>query len=146
MIPPFDPTTGLLPQGIHEASWDEVVTRYGGTPRRQALLVGLTSGIEALRRARCRRVYIDGSFVTAKEEPGDFDVCWESAGVEGRLLDPVLLLFVQGRAAQKAAYGGEFFIAESIADPHGTRYLMFFQHTRDGTPKGIVALTLMEES
>lgn len=146
MIPPFDPTTGLLPPGIYESSWDELVTRYGGTPRRQALLAGLASGIEALRRARCRRPYIDGSFVTAKEEPGDFDVCWESAGVEGRLLDPVLLLFAQGCAAQKAAYGGEFFIAESTADPHGTRYLAFFQHTRDGTPKGIIALTLTEES
>ena len=48
----------------------------------------------------------------------------------------------RGKAAQKARFGGEFFIAESAADPHGTRFLEFFQHTRDGTPKGIVALTL----
>ncbi|MDQ2831408.1 MAG: hypothetical protein M3Y74_20470 [Chloroflexota bacterium] len=88
----------------------------------------------------------DGSFITAKEEPGDFDACWENRGVEGRLLDPVLLMFANGRAAQKAAYGGEFFIAESVADPHGTRYLAFFQQTRDGTTKGIVALTIGEES
>jgi hypothetical protein len=80
--------------------------------------------------------------VTAKENPGDFDACWESVGVNGRLLDPVLLTFANGRAAQKARFGGEFFIAESVADPHGTRFLEFFQHTRDGTPKGIVALTL----
>ncbi len=98
--------------------------------------------MEALRRAGCRRVYLDGSFVTAKENPGDFDACWESDGVDGRLLDPVLLTFTHGRAAQKERYGGEFFIAEGRADPHGTRYLDFFQHTRDGTPKGIVALTL----
>jgi hypothetical protein len=55
---------------------------------------------------------------------------------------PVLLTFDHGRAAQKARFGGEFFIAESGADPHGTRFLEFFQHTREGTPKGIVALTL----
>ena len=79
--------------------------------------------------------------MTAKENPGDFDACWESVGVDGRLLDPVLLTFANGRAAQKARFGGEFFIAESVADPHGTRFLEFFQHTRDGTPKGIVALT-----
>jgi len=145
VIPPFDPTTGLLPPGLHEASWEEIVDRYGGTPRRRTLLGGLRSGIDALRRAGCRRVYIDGSFITAKEEPGDFDACWENRGVEGRLLDPVLLMFANGRAAQKAAYGGEFFIAESVADPHGTRYLAFFQQTRDGTTKGIVALTIGEE-
>jgi len=146
MILPCDPTTGLLPAGLHEASWDEIVERYGWTPHRRALLAGLRSGVDALQRAGCRRVYIDGSFVTATEEPGDFDVCWDSRGVEGRLLDPVLLTFANGRAAQKAAYGGEFFIAESAADPHGTRYLAFFQQTRDGTPKGIVALMMREES
>lgn len=145
MIPPCDLTTGLLPAGLHEASWDEIVDRYGWTPRRRTLLAGLRGGIDALQRAGCRQVYIDGSFVTATEEPGDFDVCWESSGVEGRLLDPVLLTFANGRAAQKAAYGGEFFIAESAADPHGTRYLAFFQQTRHGTPKGIVALTIGEE-
>jgi len=79
-MPPFDPTTGLLPPGLHEASWEEIVDRYGGTPRRRTLLAGLRSGIDALRRAGCRRVYIDGSFITAKEEPGDFDACWESRG------------------------------------------------------------------
>lgn len=98
-----------------------------------------------LWRAGCRRIYIDGSFITATEEPGDFDACWDSRGVDGRLLDPVLLTFADGRAAQKAMYGGEFFIAEGAADPHGTRYLTFFQQTRDGTPKGIVALTREEE-
>lgn len=146
VIPPCDPTTGLLPPGIHETSWDEIVSRYGGTPHRRTLLAGLRSGIDTLKRAGCCRVYIDGSFITATEEPGDFDACWEVAGVQGRLLDPILLLFADGRAAQKAAYGGEFFIAESAADPHGTRYLAFFQQTRDGTPKGIVAVTIGEES
>ena len=141
MIPALDPKTGLLPPGIHDASWSDVVDRYGASPRRQFLLAGLAAGLAALQRAGCRRVYLDGSFVTAKENPGDFDACWESVGVNGRLLDPVLLTFANGRAAQKARFGGEFFIAESVADPHGTRFLEFFQHTRDGTPKGIVALT-----
>ena len=142
VIPLFDPDTGQLPPGIHHASWSEIVERYGQTPRRRTLLAGLEAGIAALRHAGCRILYIDGSFVGAKEDPGDFDVCWESAGVEGRLLDPILLTFGQRRAAQKEKYQGEFFIAQSAADPHGTRYLDFFQHTREGVPKGIVALSL----
>jgi hypothetical protein len=142
VIPSTDPKTGLLPPGVHEASWADLVDRYGYSPHRQALLTGLEAGLDALRRAGCRRVYIDGSFVAAKDNPGDFDACWESAGVNGPLLDPVLLTFGNGRAAQKARYGGEFFIAEGLADPHGARYLEFFQYSRDGIPKGIIALTL----
>ena len=58
--------------------------------------------MESLRLAGCRTVYIDGSFVTNKEIPNDFDACWEEAGVAPELLDPVLLRFDAGRAEQKA--------------------------------------------
>ena len=135
-----------MPPGIHVATWDEIAQRYGQSPHRRALLAGLEAGIAALRHAGCRMVYIDGSFVSAKEEPGDFDACWESAEVNGHLLDPVLLTFANRRAAQKEKYKGEFFIAESAADPHGTRYLEFFQRTREGAPKGIIALRLGGET
>ena len=43
--------------------------------------------------------------------PGDFDGCWEEAGIDFDLLDPVLLTFDPGRASQKAKYGGELFPA-----------------------------------
>jgi hypothetical protein len=46
-----------------------------------------------------------------------------------------LRTFAQQRAAQKAAFHGEFFPADALAD--GRRlYLDFFQTERDGTPKG----------
>ena len=44
--------------------------------------------------AGCRRAYVDGSFVTAKEVPGDFDGCWEAEDVDPDALDPVLLDFL----------------------------------------------------
>jgi hypothetical protein len=91
-------------------------------------------------------VYVDGSFVTAKDVPADFDACWEMAGVDFDLLDqlaPALLDWTQRRAAQKARFAGELFIAEAAADPWGTLYLEFFQLDRDtGQQKGIVALNL----
>ena len=102
MIPEFDPGTGNLPPGVHEATWDELLARYGYTPHRLALLAGLKAALDALRIAGCRRVYIDGSFVSAKQTPGDFDGCWEVTGVDPNLLDPVLLNFENRRAAQKA--------------------------------------------
>jgi|SRR5262245_23318398 len=144
MIPPLGPL-GRLPAGLHEATWDELVARFGTTPRRLSLLAGLKAALDALR-AGCRRAYVDGSFVTAKAMPNDVDVCWEMAGVDfDRLeqMEPVPLDWSQRRAAQKARFGCELFIADSAADPWGTPYLEFFQHDREtGEPKGIVVLDL----
>lgn len=141
-IPPFI-ESGNLPEGIHEATWDEIVDRYGITDRRRDLLEGLHTALDSLRDAGCSRAYIDGSFVTAKDEPGDFDACWETAGVDPDLLDPVLLTFANKRAEQKARFGGELFPAEWRAHPRGTRFLDYFQQDNvTGERKGIVSLDL----
>lgn len=144
IIPPFE-EGGNLPPGIHDARWDDIVARFGSTAWRRELLAGLRDGLENLRDAGCRRAYIDGSFITAKETPGDFDGCWETAGVDAGLLDPVLLVFANARAAQKERFGGELFLAEAIAAPDGTRFLDYFQRDKlTGEPKGIVAINLEE--
>jgi hypothetical protein len=63
--------------------------------------------------------------------------------VDPAAIDPVLLDFRHPRAAQKAKYGGELFVADSPATPHGARFLDFFQVDKTtGQPKGIVALEL----
>jgi hypothetical protein len=143
VIPPFDPATGNLPPGVHEATWDELLVRYGYTPHRLTLLAGLKAALDALRAAGCERAYVDGSFVTAKTVPGDFDACWETTGVQGALLDPVLLTFANQRAAQKAKFGGELFPAGAVADTVGTRFVDFVQVDKaTGSVKGIIAIGL----
>jgi hypothetical protein len=135
---------GLLPAGIHEAEWSEIWVAFGTTPYRKKLLRGFLRAVEALKAAGCRRVYLDGSFVTAKETPGDFDACWDPDGVEFLLLDPILLTFDHGRLAQKVKYGGELFPASTVAD-HGSMstFIEFFQiHKETGAPKGIIAMDL----
>lgn len=143
MVPPFDPSSGHLPPGVHDATWAELVARYGYTPRRLALLAGLKAALDALRAAGCQRAYINGSFVSAKEAPGDFDACWEVEGVDLERLDPALRRFGNRREAQKRTYGGELFPADWAADAAGTNFLAFFQRDRDtGQAKGIVAIDL----
>ena len=61
-------------------TWTETITAYGTSLWRLQLLAGLKAALDNLKAAGCRRAYIDGSFVTAKEHPGDFDACWELAG------------------------------------------------------------------
>jgi hypothetical protein len=143
MIPPFA-ASGSLPPGVHTATWAEFASAFGRTPHRRALLVGLRAALAALHAAGCRRVYIDGSFVTAKRRPHDFDGCWDMEGVNPDQLDPVLLTFDRGRAAQKAKYRGELFPAQFAEGGSGLTFLDFFQHDQEGRPKGIIALDLQE--
>jgi hypothetical protein len=80
MIPEFD-ERGNLPPGIHHSTWNEIVTRYATSVRRRELLDGLLDALRSLKGAGCATAYLDGSLVTSKNHPGDFDACWESSGV-----------------------------------------------------------------
>jgi hypothetical protein len=145
MIPPFD-ANGKLPPGVHFCTWEEFVARFGITQHRLNLIAGLKVAMTQLQSAGCPTVYIDGSFVTHKLVPGDFDACWEANGVDMTQLQsnaPILLKFDAKRAAQKAVYGGEFFPAGWPANSAGTPFLEFFQIDRDGNPKGIIAINLV---
>jgi hypothetical protein len=126
------------------ATWPDLVDRFGQTEWRQRLLAGLLEALLLLRAAGCRRVCVDGSFVTAKEVPGDFDGCWESDGVDFDRIDARLLTFDRGRATQKAAFLGELFVADWEADPQGTLFKDFFQLDREGRAKGIIVINLMD--
>ena len=142
MIPDLD-TDGNLPPGIHRATWTEIVTRYATSTHRRELLDGLLDALRSLKTAGCHTAYLDGSFVTAEEHPGDFDVCWEPAGVVPDRLDPELQDFSDGLAAQKARYGGELYPANWAANSDDIPFLEFFQHDRTTEqPKGIIAVDL----
>jgi hypothetical protein len=129
---------------VHVFTWEDFIARFGWNDRRRRLLTGLKSALGALKVAGCAWANIDGSFVMAKEEPGDFDACWDMTGVDPYRLDPVLLTFDPGRLTQKIKYGGELFPAQVTADGvSGKTYLEFFQIDKEtGKTKGIVAIDL----
>jgi hypothetical protein len=140
-IPALQPD-GLLPPGIHICSWAELDKAFGASLYRMSILLGLLEAARLLAKAGCRTLYVDGSFVTAKTFPGDFDACWEVAGVDASFVDPVFFDFANKRAAQKARFKGEVFLATHRAAA-GFTFLQFFQRDKaTGQPKGIVALDL----
>lgn len=120
--------------------------RFGSDPHRNRLLIGLRQALLSLARAGCRTAYLDGSFVSSKTAPDDFDVCWDMNNVDIsrlQLEEPVLLDFSNRRAAQKVKFGGELFPAQERADAVGAVFLDFFQRDKNtGDPKGIVAIDL----
>jgi hypothetical protein len=138
MIPEWT-EDGLLPIGVHDATWDELCKRYGTNSRRQTLLAGLADASVALAGAGCTRIWLDGSFVTTTDIPGDYDACWDWQGVDQQALDPVLLNYSpSGRATIKAKYLGDVLI-NVVEGSSGLAFVDFFQISRDGKPKGIVA-------
>lgn len=131
----------VLPPGLHDATLDEARLRFATTPHRRRLFEGFSRATDSLRQAGCATVYLDGSYVTGKPHPGDFDGCWDLAGVNPGLLDPVLLDFSGKREAQKAKYFGEMF---AIQLPHQPGLLSFFQKEKfSDRAKGIVRITLV---
>ncbi len=142
MVPAFN-ADGMLPPGIHACGWNDLVNSLAWSPRRRWLLAGLKLAAQSLRAAGCKFLYVDGSFVTQKDDPGDYDGCWDATGVDVTTLDPILLMFDAGRFAQKAKFRGELFVADSIAEGKtGKRYMEFFQQDKDGNHKGLIAIDL----
>jgi hypothetical protein len=92
MIPAFT-FEGCLPEGIYEADWDEIQKKFGYTNHRKRLLSGSRHALSDLALAGCKAAYLDGSFITTKETPGDFDACWDDDGVDWDTLDETLLSF-----------------------------------------------------
>jgi hypothetical protein len=143
VIPDFR-DDGLLPAGVHWSDWAGIATRFGINVHRTRLLEGLRRGVKSLGIAGCKRLFIDGSFVTRKEYPADFDACWDIEGVDLRALraqDPALLSFANSRVLMKAKFFGEFFpaaVAAESAYPFRTFFEFFQQDKATGLTKGIV--------
>lgn len=145
MVPGFVDVGGpwrVLPPGIHDATVVEIEERFATNTARKRLFDGLFRALSALRSAGCKLVYLDGSFVSGKPTPGDFDACWESIGVDVKKLDPVFLNFTNKRQAQKQKYYGELFVASGLATANCV-FLDFFQVDKyTGKAKGIIRIVL----
>ncbi len=73
MIPEFN-DHGYLPAGVHAATLEEVVERFGrGSELRRVQAESLGWLVELARRAGAHRLIVNGSFVTDVVEPNDVD-------------------------------------------------------------------------
>ena len=147
MIPDLIPIEGspwdVLPPGVHVATLSEIEARYAYNPHRRGLLTGLVTASVALVIAGCRRVLLDGSYVTAQPLPNDYDACWDPAGIDFNRLDLVFGDFSNGRANQKARFGGEFFPSTMIETDSSKAFADFFQVDRfTGKAKGILEVSI----
>ncbi len=145
MIPDFldDPNLlwPILPPGIWDADMSEIEARFVVNERRAFLFKGLKEGLINLFKAGCPQIFLDGSYVTDKPSPNDYEVCWDTNFVDPDLLDPIFLVFDNEREKQKERYLGEYFPALLIEGNSGKPFLDFFQIDKhSGKQKGIIRL------
>jgi hypothetical protein len=150
LIPPFDPETGALPPGDHQATLEEIGKRLGFTPRRRWLLKGLRAAVRAFWSAGIEEIYIDGSFCTEKPDPGDVDGYWVEPDLDVYdRVDPYWIDFtpIFVRTAGKwrwrmwADHGVEFFIHPAMQATPEEAFPAFFRRDRAGRPRGLIRVT-----
>jgi hypothetical protein len=125
---------GLLPQGVHDCSLDEVKARFGsfqGSDRRPRLWATLESFVAEVRMASVGVfLYINGSFVTAKPAPEDIDLILvvPAAHDFSRDLAPAEYNLLSARRVRQR-FRLDLLVAREGSDQH-QRYLKLFQQVR----------------
>lgn len=131
----------VLPVGIHDSTLREVEYVYSTNATRTLLFEGLVKGAKALSSAGCKNLYLNGSYVSSKRHPGDYDACWDTDGVNFEVLDPVLWDLTSGTGTQKEIYLGEFFPSTLVESESNLLFVDFFQSIADSkSKKGIVRI------
>jgi hypothetical protein len=140
MLPPFG-DDGDMPVGVHLASLSEIAARFGVGFVRQPLLRTLRHmHALALHTGHVERFLIFGSFVTAKEAPGDLDIVLVMAEAF-RLEDaPKETRVLFSHADADARFGASVFWVRRgiLSDAEMAGFLEFWQTRRDGGKRGIV--------
>ncbi|PWK68268.1 hypothetical protein LX99_04792 [Mucilaginibacter oryzae] len=146
MVPVFN-NEGVLPEGVHEASFEEFKERFVYNSRRSEIYAAFLILVNDLRAINCWVVYIDGSYVTDKELPGDIDVCWDDDDeIDWELLDthyPIFFDLNPPRKAQQLRYRADVFPANIYEGNSGLLFKDFFQQNKEtGNTKGIVKINI----
>ncbi len=135
---------GLLPEGIHEASLEEVRERFGRfqrTDRRPDLFSKLCLFLAEVRASGLvEAVIVDGSFVTAKDEPSDIDLILvlRSDHEDGAELRPFEYNALSKRRV-RLRFRFDVLIAREGSDEH-KNYIDLFQQVKGASDlrKGVV--------
>ena len=136
---------GELPPGVHTADWPEFISRFGGSSPRRLWLSGRLRKILELATAggRLRRIFVWGSFVTAKPSPRDLDILLimsEDFEVE-QVSAQAQTVFDSARA--KLQFEADVFWARaSIGQEVLDLWLDTYQTSRSFRKRGIVELEL----
>jgi hypothetical protein len=136
---------GELPPGVHVASWEEIQSRFCGSSLRRVWLSGRLRKLLdlAATNGKLRRVFIWGSFVTAKVAPKDLDILliMDADFEVDEIAAPAQAVFDSVRA--RLLFESDVFWARaSIGQKVLDLWLDTYQTSRSFRKRGIVELEL----
>lgn len=142
--------TPILPPGIHDVEPSELdnhfLSEFDGSRTRRALIDGFHQYIEALKKYAVRfEIWLDGSFVTSKEDPNDIDLVVFAPASELNALSPddqnrLRALF--DRPSCRKAFGCDVLFSVAENDNMRSYWRGWYGFDRHEQPKGIARVTL----
>lgn len=147
-LPEFRPD-GWLPEGHHPTTWEEIAARFGGEPgsRRATVLSSLLAWRDAAQaKGLAGLIILNGSFISQKIAPGDFDLFFLYDRPTEDLLkeDAEARVLTDYQSCRSAGFQGDVF-----ALPLSLRELSpllggadMFDLDRQRISKGVVEVTL----
>jgi len=140
---------GWLPEGHHPTTWDEIATRFGGEAgsRRAQLVLLLLQWRDAVQaKGMGGLLILNGSFISRKEKPGDFDCLFIYNAAAAQLIeenDEALDLLSYERCKAKG-YGDIFTFSEAAvrAFPRFCHLDMFDTDKVTKQSKGVVEVEI----
>lgn len=137
---------GDLPEGVHQASLDEVIARFGsGTPQRAAVTQRLVK-IYRLAQAtgRLKRFIIFGSYITGKPSPNDVDILlvMDNEFALDECDEEARVIFYHDQV-QKQLGASVFWITEAtVLMESVAEFIAYWQIKRDSNKRGIVEVEI----
>ncbi len=135
MIPEFT-ELGYLPAGVYDATLVEIENRFAYNKTRKRLFEAMVKVVNMFREAKSPEIFLDGSYITTKPEPGDYDLCWEPSGVEPT---DELLEFFSTKVDRKKIYLGDIF-PRFPQPPYYVDHFVEWQSDVEGAPKGLIRI------
>ena len=147
-LPPFR-DDNWLPEGHHLTTWEEIIAVFGEEPgsKRAQVLANLLDWRDRVRAKGIKGLLIlDGSFISAKPNPGDFDTIFiMDEGMEAILAQDVEASLLVNYAYCKQRGWGDIFVFSEVAVrrfPLMCRTDGFDHDKETKTPKGVVEVRL----
>lgn len=131
---------GVLPPGLHHVSLRELREAFAYNEHRAWLFAGLVSACRDLRQFGCGRIYLGGSYVTSKEYPGDYDACWDPAGVSDQVAQ--LLWDDSLRLEQNRVYRGDLLVSAAGDGPECRHFQFLSRDKLTGSLRGMIGIKL----
>ncbi len=139
---------GLLPEGVHDSTLDEIRARFGAfqeSDRRVKLFAKLVELVQAVSVSGLfEELLIDGSFVAGKPAPNDIDVLAVlKPGHDFERDLPMSEYSMVSRTLLRRRFGFDVIVAERSSDVYNS-YVEFFSRVREAprSKKGLLRLKL----